>query len=157
MLLHLNGQGVSLRKMKQKLIRALAAGTLVVGIASARPAQAAGWYLMAPPTFPDGSPNVRAPLSQWEQDDTFDSGQDCDEARRQNILLYRHLALLLEQKLELVESKMEALPEEQQNKLAPKFDERLDKIAPKIIALRNRGLSSDAAKCIATDDPRLAK
>jgi len=34
-----------------------------------------GWYLMAPPIRPGGGVDLKAPMSQWDQDDDFDRPQ----------------------------------------------------------------------------------
>jgi hypothetical protein len=61
-------------------------------------AAAQGWYLMLPPITPAKNallaPQVetRAPLSEWRQDETFESVEECQMYRDEWFDVKRHLA-----------------------------------------------------------------
>jgi hypothetical protein len=80
-----------------------------------------GWYLMVPPRAQDGSPNIRAPLSEWNQASIgFDTASECSKARNQE-------ALWVVRNLNVVEQEIEALPDsgnQPLSKVTPKTYDR---------------------------------
>jgi hypothetical protein len=105
-----------------------------------------GWYLMLPPNVPGKPPDIEASLSQWLQMGAFDSATACTKKRDSSL----HLA---KKKLAKIKREMESLPytENQQfNEVAPKVYQ--DDLTASTFALQMQ-----ASRCIASDDPRLAK
>jgi hypothetical protein len=106
-----------------------------------------GWYLMVPPLLPDGSVNVKAPLSEWsESGQGFDTAQDCNKARAQE-------AERVVKNLDAVKREIGALPDT--------GDRPLSEVAPSTYAryasVLNKGGAFLSSRCISSDDPRLAK
>ena len=76
------GGGVALKRR-----RIVAVGiVLVVAWLAAWPAEAA-WYLLTPPADKDDNINVRAPLSQWDQNAAYDTAQVCEQQRNFFIIM----------------------------------------------------------------------
>jgi hypothetical protein len=112
-----------------------------------------GWYLMSPPIRPGSGVDLRAPISQWDQDDDFDSAAACDEARAKRIGLAKTLAARIQEKLEKLDRDVgsASLSDEQ----AAKLNRGLDQETPRLDKISNLLKSMRASKCIASDDPRL--
>ena len=102
------------------------------------PAHAGGWYLMAPPeqnikpelnapVMALRKPDLKAPLTAWKIEGSFDAAKDCERERKD------HFATVNEQCLHTVE------------------DQKAD--SDFCVA---RPFAANA-RCVATDDPRLAR
>jgi hypothetical protein len=108
-----------------------------------------GWYLMIPPALPNGQPNLGAPLSQWGQGGDFDTAAACHKA-------YGDRLALAKKALGEVARAIDLMPESTKNSKKPlsQLDPDLYKADLEISLF---ALHSAAARCIASDDPRLAK
>ena len=47
-----------------------------------------GWYLMLPPISPQSCPDPRVPLSKWEISWSFDSSDECEQAKKNTLAQY---------------------------------------------------------------------
>jgi hypothetical protein len=93
---------------------------------------AGGWYLLNPPLrFLSNGPilgfDTSAPLSEWGLDESYDSAKECNAENRDEIKFAKH------------ELKSKSLSKED------------------IIFYRDREIMHILSRCIASDDPRLAK
>ena len=112
---------------------------IIAALALSAPAFASnGWYLMQPPYFKGRNgyisfPNGNAPLSEWQQIDTFATIDECKAAHDQQAPKYPLL---------FIEHPDDPLPE------MPGYYKQLQ-----------FATITDAimGQCIATDDPRLAR
>jgi hypothetical protein len=87
-----------------------------------------GWYLLQPPRSAPGKFDASAPLSKWEQDSTHDSSAACEQAKLAMVYVSEMLLTSLRKSSESEHTRANV-----QFILRRYF----------------------AARCIATDDPRL--
>jgi hypothetical protein len=106
-----------------------------------------GWYLMMPPALPDETPNPKAPLSQWDQVNEFDTAAACHKA-------FNDQNVLAEKALDQVKQQMDSLPSSIMQSKRP-FSE----LEPELYQADRRAsifaVNAAVSQCIATDDPRL--
>jgi len=129
--------------MKAKLIiRLVVAEAMVLCAAYAN--AAGGWYLMEPPIDHDhGKALYEAPIAYWTQEGSFDSATQCEKGLSENFQWF---------------ARAKPLSEKQQERSEADFDAMM-KWAPGTMR-KSRGMGQAAAlaaRCIASDDPRLAK
>jgi hypothetical protein len=104
-----------------------------------------GWYLIEPIPDRDGKLLYEAPLTYWEQEGSFDTAAECQRERE-----------WWTRELERIEQKERKKSEAQKEREETEMD-AMSKSQPGT-ARKSRGLglkAADAAKCIASDDPRL--
>jgi hypothetical protein len=116
-----------------------------------------GWYLASPPITPGRGVDITAPISQWDQGHDFYSATDCDEARAGQIDLAKTLAAQIQERLESVKREVESLSDEEPARMGPELNRKLAEATPRVQQTLNLLASMRASKCIASDDPRLAK
>ena len=102
------------------------------------------WYLILPPVLPNGSPNTKLPLSQWEQSGAFDRATDCNQAR---------MELLQRAGRQLARVRQQLEPEAQTDPNRPLSE--MPGLGEAAARAATFALRVNSAQCISTDDPRL--
>ena len=103
-----------------------------------------GWALMVPPLIDSSGVATQEPLSKWTSLGTFDSAEDCDRGRIDEMTRRERAA----EKGEEGQSDRERIHEMTRRERGAEKGEQAETINQSLLAIQN-------AECIATDDPRL--
>lgn len=126
--------------------RLLVATVAVLALATS--AHAGGWYLMVPPLSgnQDGpaTADTAAPMSLWEQEDSYDNARDCGQRRDNDAKLAQEWIDGWQERREILVQKKKDDPG---TAIGMGVGERMLEVS----------VQTKAAQCIASDDPRLAR